>query len=158
MWTGRGETAPMSENGTPRRRLLPVAAAVLVGLGVIGVIVGVFLATRDNSADQHTSGGLTVGELQSAAAQQAALPHCVDVFHAGQKLDYAGYSAGCLDPQGGVQLGGWGRCTDGRILLSFEGTAGIPDGYGFVGDIWHPLTKHPIGADPGFAQAYSACG
>lgn len=145
-----GDTAAMKQ-----RTLWPYIAACVGVLAVAGTLIGVLLGIRGSKEARDTADAYT--QLQAVQSAQAALPACADVFQPGKVVTWANPAAGCRDPQGNVNLGGTQTCADGRTFYASEKNAGIPDGYGFVGDVWHPLTKHPIGADPGFAKAYKAC-
>lgn len=132
-----------------------MTAAVVGVLAVAGTLIGVLMAL--SGARQAEQLGGAVDQVHAAQSAQASLPACAEVFQPGKVIVWADPAAGCRDPDGNVQLGGYQDCADGRVLFSAEGTVGIPDGYGFVGQKYHPLTRHPIGADPGFAKAHQAC-
>lgn len=146
----------MSDYGkSSRRRLVPIVAAVVVGLGVVGAIVGVFLASRDNHADQRQTGGVNVAELQS---QQASAPACADVFATGETVDEGLTSAGfmCRNPHGNFVVLAAFDCNDGTALWSVSAADAGHHGWGYSGKPFH-VTTGPVASDAGYGKAYTAC-
>lgn len=92
----------------------------------------------------------------AAAPTTPSLPRCAEVFKPGQVIDKAKASAGCTDPDGGVQAVGNFRCADGTHLWQVDGTTGATAGYGRDGKAYKAVTGD-VAADPGYKKAYASC-
>jgi hypothetical protein len=130
------------------------ARHVMGAVAVITALAGCSgTAPTDPAADQAAD---TVKVLESAAAAQAALPACKDVFVPGKPVDEQLARAGCKSPRDVVQFIGFFECADGGILFQVDGTTGAPNGYGFGGKPYR-VVKGETAADKGYAKASEAC-
>lgn len=120
------------------------------------VITATALAGCANSPAPTDQAADTVKVLESAAAAQAALPACKDVFVPGKAVDEQVARAGCKSPRDVVQFIGFFECQDGGILFQVDASSGAPNGYGFGGKPYR-VVKGESAADKGYKRAYQAC-
>lgn len=121
-------------------------AAVLVAALVFAAAVAVAVALRPDKQDP----AITPDQARDIQASAAALPKCAEVFAPGQVIDQAKAQAGCLDPDGGIQVAGAHRCQDGRSLWQVDASTGAKAGYGFGGQKY-------IAGESGYRKAYDSC-
>ncbi len=94
-------------------------------------------------------------QVNAPVQTQPPLPACAEVFKPGQPVDKAKASAGCTDPNGGVQFVGV-TCNDGTMMWQVDAKTGAPGGYAQEGKPYTEVNGDPA-ADPGYKTAYEAC-
>jgi len=146
----RGDWAP------PRRgRIHPLAWAALAVALVALAGVGWLVYQRETAPVGTIANPETVDAFASAAAAQAALPACKDVFLPGKVIDAKKAMNGCKGPAGNTIFVGSFDCTDGRKLFQVDANTGAPAGWGF-GNGKYRATKEAA-ADPAYSKAYGSC-
>lgn len=123
------------------------------------LVAVLLLASAGCSAESQTSGDEDIGPAGGTGLPvSAALPACSAVFVPGKVIDFDAdaAAAGCLDPDGGIQVVGSQRCGDGGRLYTVKAATGAPAGWGRHGGPFH-AAKGDVAADPDFGKAYDAC-
>lgn len=122
------------DRGT-RPRLIPALLVVAV----------VLAGCSDDAADSPD-------ESAGGPAAISDLPSCVDDFGVGDTSP-EDFTAGCVQPDGYVQLGSYLECGDGRILFTLDD----PARWGVTGEPIVASTTPDVAADPGYNDAYETC-
>lgn len=123
---------------------------------VMSAVALVALAGCSSSPAPADPAADTVKVLESAAAAQAALPLCSDVFVPGKPVDEKLALAGCKSKRGVFQSVAFFECQDGGILFQIDASTGAPNGYGFGGKPYQAV-EGDSAADKGYKKAYHAC-
>jgi hypothetical protein len=125
---------------------------------VVGALISAATVAgcSNTQATEPAANQSAIAQLESAAAAQAALPGCAEVFVPGKPVDEQLARAGCKSKRGVVQFVGFFECADGGILFQVDATTGAPNGYGFGGKPYR-VVKGESAADKGYKKAYEAC-